>query len=143
MYVRVFNERKCKYNHGVSYMRVPRATSRDPYGKIITPRDVRLYRYRSKYGPGITWYILHDSSRGRLLYSNLPNFLRGMNGINPIVYGDRTGGTCDFYRMGHDSSFWVLVCNNETPYLYLLFGVLRKTRTGIYCRIGHFSREIH
>ena len=37
----------------------------------------------------------------------------------------------------------VLVWNNETPYLYLHFGVLRKTRTGIYCRIGHFSRGFH
>ena len=37
----------------------------------------------------------------------------------------------------------VLVWDNETPYLYLHFGVLRKSRTGIYCRIGHFSREIH
>ena len=78
-----------------------------------------------------------------LLYCNLPNFLRGMNSINLIVYGDRTGGTCDFYRMGHDSSFGVLVWNNETPYLYLHFGVLRKSRTVIYCRFGHFSREIH
>ena len=42
---------------------------------------------------------------GRLLYSNLPPPLRGMNSINLIVYGDRTGGTCDFYRMGHDWSF--------------------------------------
>ena len=33
---------------------------------------------------------LHSTSRP---YSILPNFLRGMNGINPIVYGDRTGGT--------------------------------------------------
>ena len=61
-----------------TFMRVPRATSRDPYGKIITPRDVRLYR--SKYGPGITWYILHDSSRGRLLYSTViySRHIRGM-----------------------------------------------------------------
>ena len=42
---------------------------------------------------------------GRLLYSNLPPPLRGMNGINSIYYKDRTGGTCDCYRMGHDSSF--------------------------------------
>ena len=37
--------------------------------------------------------------------SNKPDCLRGMNGINPIVYGDRTGGTCDFYRMSRDWSF--------------------------------------
>ena len=36
---------------------------------------------------------------------NIPTSLRGMNGINPIVYGDRTGGTCDFYRMSRDWSF--------------------------------------
>ena len=30
---------------------------------------------------------------GIRLYSNLPDCLRGMNAINPIVYGDRTGGT--------------------------------------------------
>ena len=37
--------------------------------------------------------IIPCNSGGRLQYSNLPNFLRGMNGINLIVYGDRTGGT--------------------------------------------------
>ena len=35
--------------------------------------------------------------------------MRGINSINLIVYGDRTGGTCKFYRMGRDSSFGVLV----------------------------------
>ena len=29
----------------------------------------------------------------KLLYSNLPTPLRGLNSINSIVYGDRTGGT--------------------------------------------------
>ena len=46
---------------------------------------------------------------GKLLYGNKPDFMCGMNGINPMVYVDRTGGTWDFYRRGHDSSFGVQV----------------------------------
>ena len=37
----------------------------------------------------------------------------------------------------------VLVWNNEIPYVYLHFGVLRKARTDIYCRIGYFSSGFH
>ena len=70
--------------------------------------------------------------------------------INPVLCAlfvhliiSQMAHTVDSYCMGHDWSFGVLVWNNETPYLYLHFGVLRKTRTGIYCRIGHFSRGFH
>ena len=42
----------------------------------------------------------------RLLYSRrTPPLRNGMNSINFSIWGSRTGGTCDFYRMGHDSSF--------------------------------------
>ena len=57
--------------------------------------------------------------------------------------GTGPAGRVIFYRRGHDSSFGILVLNNEIPYVYFLFGVLRKPRTGIYCRFGQFSREIH
>jgi nucleoside-diphosphate-sugar epimerase len=57
-------------------------------------------------GPSALELNQGDEVSGRVsLYSNLPDCLRGMNGINPIVYGDRTGGTWDFHRMSHDSSF--------------------------------------
>ena len=46
-----------------------------------------------------------------LQYSNFPPPMRGMNGIHSIVYGGRTGGTCDFYRRGHDSSFGGCILN--------------------------------
>ena len=55
--------------------------------------------------PHIESGLLPRNGVGRLLYSNLPTPSRGLNSINPIVYGDRTSGTCDVYRMGHDSLF--------------------------------------
>ena len=41
----------------------------------------------------IHWSMFRPNPALRLLYSNLPPPMRGMNSVNPIVYGDRTSGT--------------------------------------------------
>ena len=41
----------------------------------------------------IHWSMFRPNPALRLLYCNLTDFMRGMKGINSIVYGDRTGGT--------------------------------------------------
>ena len=62
------------------FIRVPRTTSRDPYGKNITSR---------RSGPHILWYLCYSSraiKSGLLLYCNIPDFMRGMIGINQLIY---------------------------------------------------------
>ena len=41
----------------------------------------------------IHWSMFRPNPALRLLYCNLTDFMRGMKGINSLVYGDRTGGT--------------------------------------------------
>ena len=70
------------------FIRVPRTTSHDPYGKIPRPAGpVPIYYEIYAIHPA-QWrgFITVRYLGGKLLYSNKPDFIRGMIATNQLIY---------------------------------------------------------
>ncbi len=57
--------------------------------------------------------IIPHNGVGLLLYSDLPYEIGGSLWVVTRHFGDYSGGTLEFYRVGRDSSLGVLVWNYE------------------------------